>query len=193
MGRPTCSHPTTMERRRLSRSPRHGTCCPTSTRQGREAAVRRRGGGSAGRWRRRCSSCSRAMIVRSARSTFVLAAAAGCRRRDRFSAVTTPRPPACGVRSATAASRDLRRRRRLAITARLVGGGAVGRTVRPESAGRGGAAMIAAGLELVPYGEWCWAQVAAGNTRSRGHPRVWLRARLCRGADHPPDPDDTSR
>jgi hypothetical protein len=26
--------------------------------------------------------------------------------------------------------------------------------------------LVTAGRELVPDGEWCWAQVAAGNTRS---------------------------
>lgn len=33
----------------------------------------------------------------------------------------------------------------------------------PAGAGR---RLVAAGLELVPDGEWCWAQVAAGNARS---------------------------
>ena len=34
-----------------------------------------------------------------------------------------------------------------------------------SSAGNG-RRLVAAGLDLVPDGEWCWAQVAAGNTRS---------------------------
>lgn len=63
--------------------------------------------------------------------------------------------------------------------------------VPPAGAGR---RLIAAGLELVPDGEWCWAQVAAGNTRS-------LRAFLACGFQPVcaevlitrPHPDDTSR
>jgi hypothetical protein len=56
-----------------------------------------------------------------------------------------------------------------------------------------GRRLVIAGLELVPDGEWCWAQVAAGNTRS-------LRAFLASGfvpvcaevlITHP-DPDATS-
>ena len=63
--------------------------------------------------------------------------------------------------------------------------------VAPAAAGR---RLIAAGLGLVPAGAWCWAQVAAGNTRS-------LRAFLACGfvpvcaevlVTHP-DSDDTSR
>ena len=38
----------------------------------------------------------------------------------------------------------------------------------------GGRRLVRAGLDLVPDGEWCWAQVAAGNTRS-------LRAFLAAG------------
>jgi hypothetical protein len=55
----------------------------------------------------------------------------------------------------------------------IVGRGLVGRTelslelLHPDSsAGHAGRRLIASGLATVPAGEWCWAQVAAGNARS---------------------------
>jgi hypothetical protein len=55
----------------------------------------------------------------------------------------------------------------------IVGQGLVGRTelsveLFDPDASRGGAGrrLIEAGLATVPAGEWCWAQVAAGNARS---------------------------
>jgi hypothetical protein len=55
----------------------------------------------------------------------------------------------------------------------IVGRGLIGRTelsvelFETESASeRAGRRLIATGLDTVPAGEWCWAQVAAGNARS---------------------------
>jgi hypothetical protein len=55
----------------------------------------------------------------------------------------------------------------------IVGRGLVGRTElavelfdQRSSSQRAGRRLIAAGLAAVPAGEWCWAQVAAGNARS---------------------------
>jgi hypothetical protein len=55
----------------------------------------------------------------------------------------------------------------------IVGRGLVGRTelsvelFDPDaSTDRSGRRLITAGLAAVPAGEWCWAQVAAGNARS---------------------------
>lgn len=55
----------------------------------------------------------------------------------------------------------------------IVGRGLVGRwelsveLYKPEATASGaGRRLIGAGLDVVPAGEWCWAQVAPGNARS---------------------------